>query len=193
MTESTTPTPSDPALWQRRRPGQDRGPQTGRARKRSGRRGRLRRSARGPPVKPPSRPTSATRPKVDFKYLREQVTMEQVLQHLGLPTNLRGRGRPRRGPCPVHSHPGAAERTFSVHLGKNVFQCFHAECAVKGNVLDLWAAIHRLSLYDAALHLAETFALPRNREEEPVTRTRPAPVMATSTPKTALPPVDGNH
>ncbi len=37
-----------------------------------------------PPVKPPSQPISTTRPKVDFQYLREQVTMEQVLQHLGL-------------------------------------------------------------------------------------------------------------
>jgi DNA primase len=109
---------------------------------------------------------------VDFAFLREQVTMEQVLQHLGLLTNLRGRGQQRRGPCPVHSHPTDAERTFSVHLGKNAFQCFHADCAVKGNVLDLWAAIHRLPLYEAALHLAETFALPRDREEEPVVRTR---------------------
>ena len=38
----------------------------------------------------------------------------------------------------------------------------------QGNVLDLWAAVHKLPLYEAALHLAETFRLPRNREEEPV-------------------------
>ena len=64
----------------------------------------------------------------------------------------------------MHSQPTDAERTFSVHLGKNVFQCFHADCAVKGNVLDLWAAIHRLPLYEAALHLAETFqASPEQR------------------------------
>ena len=49
---------------------------------------------------------------------------------------------------------------------------FHADCGIKGNVLDLWAAIHRLPLYDAALNLAETFHLLRNREEEPVARTR---------------------
>ena len=80
-----------------------------------------------------------------------------------------------------------AERTFSVHLGKDAFQCFHAECAVKGNVLDLWAAIHRLPLYEAALHLAETFRLPRNREEEPVARTRP-PQAAAATPGLGTPP-----
>ncbi len=38
--------------------------------------------------------------------------------------------------------------------------------------LDLWAAVQRLPLYEAALHLAETFGLRRNREEEPVKRTR---------------------
>jgi hypothetical protein len=50
--------------------------------------------------------------------------------------------------------------------------CFDADCGIKGNVLDLWAAIHRLPLYDAALNLAETFQLRRNREEEPVARPR---------------------
>jgi hypothetical protein len=94
-----------------------------------------------------------------------------VLRHLGLFTQLRGHDQQRRGPCPVHS-PATAERTFSVHLGKNVFQCFQADCALKGDVLDLWAAIHRLPLYEAALHLAATFRVPRTREEEPVTGTR---------------------
>jgi transposase len=121
-----------------------------------------------PAVKPTPQRTSAGRPKVDFSCVREHVTIEQVLQHLGHFACLHGRGQQRRGPCPVHSQPTAPERTFSVHLGKNAFQCFHAECAVKGNVLDLWAAIHRLPLYEAALHLAETFQVPRTREEEPV-------------------------
>jgi transposase len=121
-----------------------------------------------PPVKPATRPTSAARPRVDFAFLRQQVTMKEVLEHLGLLGQLRGRGDQRRGPCPVHSHPADQERTFSVHLGKNTFRCFQADCGVKGNVLDLWAAIHRLPLYAAALHLAETLQVPRNREEEPV-------------------------
>jgi transposase len=112
------------------------------------------------------------RPRVDYAFLREQITMEQVLAHLGLLSQLRGGGQQRRGPCPLHSHAGAAERTFSVNLSKNIFRCFHAECGVQGNVLDLWGAVHRLPLYEAALHLAETFGLARNREEEPVTGAR---------------------
>ena len=74
----------------------------------------------------------------------------------------------------MHGQPTDVNRSFSVHLGKNVFQCFHADCGLKGNVLDLWAAIHRLPLYEAALHLAETFGLAVNREEEPVKGTRSA-------------------
>jgi hypothetical protein len=125
-----------------------------------------------PPVKATRPLTTTPRPKVDFAFLKKHVIIMHILEHLGLLSQLRGNGPQRRGPCPVHSHPADRDRTFSVHLGKNAFQCFQADCGVKGNVLDLWAAIHRLPLYDAALHLAETFRVPRNREEEPVGGTR---------------------
>jgi len=125
-----------------------------------------------PPSVKPEHPPVAARPHVDFAFLRQQVSLEQVLAHLGLFDQLRGRGPQRRGCCPVHSHPGDQERTFSVHLAKNAFRCFQKDCGAQGNALDLWAAIHRLPLYDAALHLAETFGVPRNREEEPVKGTR---------------------
>jgi len=125
-----------------------------------------------PPVKPVPPANRAARPKVDFAFLRQQVSMEQVLQQLGLLSSLRGRGLQRRGPCPIHGQPGNTQPTFSAHLGKHLFQCFQADCRAQGNVLDLWAAVHKLPLYEAALHLAETFHLPRNREEEPVGGTR---------------------
>ena len=125
-----------------------------------------------PPVKPTPPANRRARPKVDYAFLRQQVTMEQVLQHLGLFDRLRGRGLQRRGPCPIHGQPNDTQPTFSAHLGKHIFQCFQADCGAQGNVLDLWAAVHKLPLYEAALHLAKTFQLPRNREEEPVPRTR---------------------
>jgi transposase len=120
-----------------------------------------------PPVKPAPSANRPARPKVDFTFLRQQVTMEQVLRQLGLLDTLRGRGLQRRGPCPIHAQAGDTQPTFSAHLGKHLFQCFHADCRAQGNVLDLWAAVHKLSLYEAALHWAETFHLPRNREEAP--------------------------
>jgi transposase len=119
-----------------------------------------------PPVKPVPTPNRSPRPKIDFAFLRQQVTMEQVLRQLGLFDNLRGRGLQRRGPCPIHGQPTNTQPTFSAHLGKNLFQCFSADCRAQGNVLDLWAAMHHLPLYEAALHLAETFHLPRNETEK---------------------------
>jgi DNA primase len=95
---------------------------------------------------------------VDFKALRRQVTMEQVLSHLGCLADLRGRSQ-RHGRCPIHGQPGDRRRSFSVNVAKNVFQCFYPECGAKGNVLDLWAAVHRMPLREAALHLAKTFNL----------------------------------
>ena len=123
-------------------------------------------------VNPPAPSIRAERPRVDYAFLREQISMERMLEHLGLLARLRGGGQQRRGPCPLHSHSAAAERTFSVNLSKDLFRCSHADCAAQGNAPDLWAAVHRLPLYEAALHLAETFGLARNREEEPVTGTR---------------------
>jgi transposase len=117
-------------------------------------------------------PPRTARVPVDLAFLREQVSLEQLLRHLGVLEQLRGRGQQRRGPCPIHGHAGDGQRTFSAHLGKNVFQCFQADCGAHGNVLDLWAAVQRLPLRQAALHLAETFGLLRNREEEPVGGTR---------------------
>jgi hypothetical protein len=119
-----------------------------------------------PTVKPS--PNRSERPKIDYAFLRQQVSMEQVLSHLGLAEQLRGHGLQRRGRCPLHARAEDTQPTFSVHLGKKVFQCFHADCRAHGNVLDLWAAVHKLPLYEAALHLAGTFQLRRNREEEPV-------------------------
>ena len=119
------------------------------------------------PVNPPPPTDPVARPRIDFAFLRAQVTMEQVLAHLGLLGQLHGRSQQRRGPCPLHGQPTDRVHTFSVHFGKNVFQCFQADCAAHGNVLDFWAAVHRLPLYDAALHLAATFHLQRNREENP--------------------------
>jgi transposase len=127
----------------------------------------------------PLPPSAAARPKVDYASLRRHVTMEQILEHLGIIDRFKGTAQQRRGPCPVHCQAPAttpaSKATCSVHLGKNIFQCFQADCAAHGTVLDLWAAVHQLPLYDAALHLAATFRLPRNREEEPVNaRSQPA-------------------
>jgi transposase len=126
-------------------------------------------------VEPPAAKVNASRPKtdhprIDYAAIRQQVTMKQVLDYLGWLPHLKGRGRQQRGPCPIHGQPSDNHRSFSVNLDQQIFRCFHAECSAQGNVLDLWAAVHRLPLYEAALHIVKTFALQLtlNREEEPV-------------------------
>jgi len=101
---------------------------------------------------------------IDFAALREQITIEQALSQLGHLEHLQGNVTQRRGPCPIHGSQRPASRSFSVNLQRNVFQCFSPTCQAHGNVLDLWATIHNLTLYEAAKHLAATFGI------EPPTR-----------------------
>jgi DNA primase len=84
--------------------------------------------------------------------------MSRVLDQLGLSSRLRGSGPQRRCTCPIHRGDGRG-RTFSVNLEGNVFQCFDAGCGQRGDDIDLWAALHQMSLREAALDLVQTFAL----------------------------------
>jgi transposase len=115
-------------------------------------------------------PHPPRRPGIDYAALRKLVGMEQALRQLDWLPRLKQRGRQLRGPCPLHSQAGDRDRSLSVSLDKQIFRCFHPTCSAHGNTLDLWAAVHQLPLYDAAVHLAQTFGLelPLNREEEPV-------------------------
>lgn len=117
-----------------------------------------------------NQPLRQSRPQLDFAAIRRQVSMEQALDRLGWLSSFKGRRPQLRGPCPIHGTPNDSHRSFSVQLDKQVFRCFHAECAAQGNVLDLWAAVRRLPLYEAALDLAAAFNLEPipHREEEPV-------------------------
>lgn len=96
---------------------------------------------------------------VDFAAIRSQVTVRQVLHRLGHLDRLQAVGSEHRGPCPVHGRDDGHNRSFSANIEKNVFRCFSPSCGASGNVLDLWAAVHKLPLREAALDLVETFHL----------------------------------
>ena len=113
------------------------------------------------PPRPAATVPTPVRPHVDYAFLHSQISLERVLDHLRLLEGLRG-SRQRRGACPIHRSQDARGRTFSVNLDKDVFQCFDASCGAAGNVLDFWAALHGLPLYEAALRLAATFGLRLN-------------------------------
>jgi putative transposase len=126
-----------------------------------GRRRQMRQAARGQNGRPGRIEPSDSRPRgegpPDTATLRRQVSMADVLRRLGYLDALRGSGPQRRGPCPLHDPPSERHRSFSVHLGKGVFRCFHPPCQAQGNTLDLWAAYHRLDIGPAATSLAQAF------------------------------------
>jgi transposase len=132
----------------------------------------------------PVKQTGLARGSIDYAYLRQQIDLEQVLRHLGYLDRLRGSSAQRTGPCPFHQAKSAGSRSFSVNLEKHAFRCCDPSCQAQGNTLDLWALAHQLPLYEAALHLADTFhlQLTPNREEatrKPLTKPRPAPGVIT--------------
>jgi DNA primase len=91
-------------------------------------------------------------PGIDYRRVRAQVTMRQVLQLLGWQPRTR-QGEQWRGPCPLHGARSAASRPFAVHVGKGAYHCFR--CGAGGNALDLYAAATRRSLHEAARALCE--------------------------------------
>lgn len=96
-------------------------------------------------------------PGVDFNALRTEITMEHVLSQLGFQPTSRS-GDQLHGPCPVHGSTSPGSRTFSVNLTNGRYYCH--KCHSRGNHLELWAAVHKLPLYDAALDLCRAL----NRE-----------------------------
>jgi|WetSurMetagenome_2_1015567.scaffolds.fasta_scaffold556532_1 DNA primase len=91
-------------------------------------------------------------PGIDYRRLRQLVSMTEVLELIGF-RPARRRGSQLRGPCPIPGCPSTSEPDFSVHLDRQVYHCFG--CHSHGNALDLWAAVRRLPLNPAALALCQ--------------------------------------
>lgn len=104
---------------------------------------------------------------LDFTHIKTQLPLSRVLDHLGLTPRLKGADPQRRCACPIHRGDGRG-RTFSVNLDRNQYQCFDTRCQSQGDVIDLWAALHRMTVRDAALDLVRTFGL----EPSPATEKR---------------------
>ena len=89
-------------------------------------------------------------PGVDFEVIRTSIAMAQVLDWLGF-VPVRRSGSQLRGACPVHQSDLRKRTSFSVNLATNRYRCF--PCGSFGNQLELWAAVHNKSVYEAALDL----------------------------------------
>jgi DNA primase len=91
-------------------------------------------------------------PGIDFARVREVVSMRDVLRLAGYEP-AESVGDQLRGACPLHGSTSANSRSFSINLRKQAFQCF--QCGATGNQLDLWIAISKLPLPEAARDLCE--------------------------------------
>ena len=108
---------------------------------------------------------------VDFRAVRWRIGIAEVLDLLTFVPSHR-RTAQVRGPCPVHGRHSPQSRSFSAHLEKNVYRCFH--CRSAGNQLDLWAAATRQPIWEAAIDLCDKLHQPvpwlnrsQNREKSP--------------------------
>jgi hypothetical protein len=95
-------------------------------------------------------------PLIDLRAARSEVCLGRVLELLDWQACGRS-GEPVRGPCPVHGS-APRSRSFSAHLGRNIWQCFR--CGAKGNALELWARVTGQGLYAAVLSLYERLGRP---------------------------------
>jgi DNA primase len=89
-------------------------------------------------------------PAIDFRAARSEISLSVVLGLLHWQP-CGGWGEQVRGPCPVHGSSSPRSRSFSAHLGRNLWQCFR--CGASGNALDLWAQATGQPLYPAVLSL----------------------------------------
>lgn len=94
---------------------------------------------------------------IDLKQVRSQITMHEVLDLLGFVPVARIGSR-LRGPCPIHGASRPQSRSFSANLSCHRYRCFR--CHSAGTQLDLWAAVHNLSIHAAAGDLCQRCGIP---------------------------------
>jgi len=96
-------------------------------------------------------------PGIDFKQVRQQISIAQVLDLLGFVPTVRI-GMRLRGPCPIHGSCSSQSRVFSVSLAHDRYRCFR--CHSAGTQLDLWAAVHDLPLHAATKDVCRRLGVP---------------------------------
>lgn len=100
---------------------------------------------------------------LDFRRLRQTVSIVHVLADKGWLDRMRPRGASLVGPCPVHGgdNPGA----FVVHREKNLWRCFTG-CDAGGDVVELARRLQG-GYREAALYLASLVGAASNPQRSP--------------------------
>src|SRR5258708_20812717 len=92
---------------------------------------------------------------IDFKNVRQSVSLEALLSRYGVQMHPSGRTT-LRGQCPLPSHdPTKKAPSFIVNTGKNIWACHSQSCAqgrggkIGGNTLDFVAAMEGCAIVEA--------------------------------------------
>jgi DNA primase len=93
---------------------------------------------------------------VDFRAVKQAVTMVQILDHYQLTERFQHKGDSLSGPCPLHD--GENPTQFRVSVSKNCWNCF-GDCKRGGNVLDFVSLKENVSIREAAIRISEWFNL----------------------------------
>lgn len=121
---------------------------------------------------------------IDFRALKEQISIRDVLEHYGVLSTLQEK-KPGRlvGPCPVHG--GTNSNSFNVDVERGLWNCF-SDCKSTGksggNVLDLVVRLEGCSIREAGEKLCDWFGLSFSRNG---TNQNAAKVSEKSSPKAA--------
>ena len=105
---------------------------------------------------------------VDFKAVKQSVSMLQVLEFYKLTQTLKRNKDSLSGPCPLHG--GHTDGQFKVSISKNCWNCF-GRCKSGGNVLDFVSRKENVGIRDAAVLIIKHFNLspklkPKEDKEE---------------------------
>jgi len=95
-------------------------------------------------------------PGIDYQQVRSVIRLADVLELVRFEA-VETSGDQVRGPCPIHGSSSHTSRSLSANLRKNTFQCF--KCGASGNQLDLWVAITKLPLHEAARDLCQNLGI----------------------------------
>lgn len=90
--------------------------------------------------------------RLDFRWLKERVSIERFLEHRGLLDALRRRGHSLVGSCPIHH--GDNPSAFVVNCRRNLWHCFTG-CQTGGDLIELVRRLEHISYHQVAHVLLE--------------------------------------
>ncbi len=94
---------------------------------------------------------------VDFKEIKEKVSMEEILDHYGLVKSLKRKQNELVGFCPIHDRKCQNKGCFCANTTKNNWHCF--SCEAGGNVLDFVSLMEGVDIRQAGLLIQKWFGI----------------------------------